>query len=1163
MQLFRKVSLFLFLLLFSIAAYSQQHLVKTLLWRISGNGLQKPSYLFGTMHLTDKRLFNFTDSVYKAIEKTDGLAIEVNPDEMAAYIINKAFDQLEGKKLREMLDDKDFKKYSPDLEKKFGKPAGEITSNDIVREKNKWMSDYLQKGEMPTFVDAYLYSLAKKQGKWIGGIEDMSDQAGLMDDIVDKSDIRYLLADDKTSGDNTLEKMITTYASQDIEAIESLTNAGTSAEMKDRLLITRNIKMARRIDSLAAFRTMFFAIGAAHLPGDSGVIQLLQARGFMVEPVMSDKKIAANDYKVKEVEIPWTEVKDELGLYTVSMPGNPAPIKLFGLLDIKFLFDLTSLSGFYTMAVINPGEIRNNDSLFNELAKRMFKGQKINKPKKISKDGTEGREFLQEQDNLNMRIQVFISGRVMYLAMAYALKKEGVSSPATEKFFTSFTINKNYAANSISSVFTDSIMGVSFTSPAALTPNPKLTANPDPSWKLTAYTGTDMGTGSYVMLFSKEVKAGNVIVSDSLVYGQFFLLLKKQYTGINITDTILQGVRTLLVQGKSVQQPNIHIKVLTAIIGNRNILLMVLSDSTHLADPSLAGVFNSFRFLPRPTIAWNQYKSTDAAFTSWAPSPFRIYSDENNSYRHQLAYDTATSTSYFVINDTLNKYSWAENDSTFWKEQTNSFKYTDSIISETKVQNAGLAGMELLMKKRSSKNTFKRLRLVVDGNIVHKLTVSGDRATLFDDNTNKFFAGFRPTVPVKENFITSSKAQVLLDDLASADSATRFKAYGAVWSAPFSVNDISLLHAALFKNYKSLWDSANATLINERIAQSVEKLASPATVAFVKDKYNTFPENRKQFNSITLSLLAGIHTKESYEALAHLLAQPAPKEKMVYSFQGNLKDSLALTLGIYAALLPYAADSALGLSIANVSVTLLDSGLITRQTLAPAEKDFIANAKLQLALMKSQKEEDIDYGVYALIELLGKIKTPEAIAVLKDYLEVSNLYIRKKAVIVLSGIGEAIPAATLTSLAADIEIRTAFYDDLKEINKEKLFPAQYLTQSYFAESAIYSAANDNDEDENSGTASVQFLSKKTAKYNDKSYTFYLYKVSYKGGTETSSYLGVAGGYETGGKALEAAEELTGLYWKEEFDAKNITAQFEAYLKNLEKYADGNDEGSDD
>ncbi len=63
--------------------------------------------------------------------------------------------------------------------------------------------------------------------------------------------------------------------------------------------------MASRMDSLSALRTMFFAVGAAHLKGDSGVIELLQKKGFAVEPVLSKTKVDPKDYKPKEIDIPW------------------------------------------------------------------------------------------------------------------------------------------------------------------------------------------------------------------------------------------------------------------------------------------------------------------------------------------------------------------------------------------------------------------------------------------------------------------------------------------------------------------------------------------------------------------------------------------------------------------------------------------------------------------------------------------------------------------------------------------------------------------------------------------------------------------------------------------------------------------------------------------
>src|SRR5580765_2895176 len=57
-------------------------------WRISGNGLQKPSYLLGSVHLRDKRVFNFGDSIYAALEGSEGYAMELNPDSLMFYYFN-------------------------------------------------------------------------------------------------------------------------------------------------------------------------------------------------------------------------------------------------------------------------------------------------------------------------------------------------------------------------------------------------------------------------------------------------------------------------------------------------------------------------------------------------------------------------------------------------------------------------------------------------------------------------------------------------------------------------------------------------------------------------------------------------------------------------------------------------------------------------------------------------------------------------------------------------------------------------------------------------------------------------------------------------------------------------------------------------------------------
>jgi uncharacterized protein YbaP (TraB family) len=174
----KKISL-VFYLACSLIAFNgkAQKLQNTLLWRISGNGLQKPSYLYGTMHLPDTRLFNLGDSLYKAIEKSEGFAIEVNPDEFTPFLVGLVKEQIgKARHIKDMMDKGSYNKYSDALSRKLKKPAKDITTQDIFREKHKWASDKYSESDMLTFLDAYLFDIARRQGKWTGGVEDMADR---------------------------------------------------------------------------------------------------------------------------------------------------------------------------------------------------------------------------------------------------------------------------------------------------------------------------------------------------------------------------------------------------------------------------------------------------------------------------------------------------------------------------------------------------------------------------------------------------------------------------------------------------------------------------------------------------------------------------------------------------------------------------------------------------------------------------------------------------------------------------------------------------------------------------------------------------------------------------------------------------------------------------
>lgn len=1126
------------LLFISSIAFSQEKTPKTLLWRISGKGLAQPSYLYGTMHLTDKRIFNFGDSVYRAIEKCEGLAIELNPDEMGAYLVNQALDETTSKKLSEILNQKDFNKYREALAKKFKKSADHVTTTDIVKEKNKWISELLEKGEMATFVDAWLYNAARRQGKWVGGVEDMSDQAGLMDDLVDRSDIEYLLASDslvRKSSDKEIERMIELYVNQDLDGIDGFYNKEYSEE-KDVLLIKRNAKMARRIDSLMTFRTMFVAVGAAHLPGDSGVIKLLRARGFTVEPVYSTQKINAMQYKIKEVQIPWQQIEDEQRLYKASMPGNPATVKLYEMIEMKFLLDIYSLSNYCTMAIVNPDNKSNKDSLINNLAGRMLHPSVVKTGKKIVNNGIEGKEFVQADKGENIRMQAFIHGKVVYVAFIYAVKKEVIGSADADKFFASFAINPSpVAAASKTWRFTDSIMGVTFNSPALLAYNSKLSSTATPGWKISCFNGADPVNGSYTMLFSKEITAGHHLISDSMVHSDLLNNLGSKCSSIHHSAKTIQGYNGMEIVGRNADQPGLYVRAISLIRDNRNLVFLTMSDSARLFAPEVEGMYSSLRFIS-PAVQFTNHITPDGACQAPTPAPFRLY--EGSSLSVFVSYDTTTATTYMVMSDTINKYMWYASDSSFWKETIAGITGEDSLVSVVDIQNGPLKGKEILLTGTWG-NVYRRVRLLLNDTILYKVLISGKRDLINNRHANQFIEGFTVLHPsAGNNFITTSKALKLLTDLRSADSATRKRAFDALEEAPFTKKDLGLLHGALFKRYDSSSINHSQGDLNDKIARVLARLADSSTVDFVQSTYPSLINDKRPLGNTALLLLSKLKTKQSYAALARLVQHPnyTPlTDDVIYS----LDDSLALTVTLYPALQKLFKDSVHAAELARIPMKLMDSGFITKEQAAQCESDFIKAAMYRLP--EQIKDDENDFDVYHLLNLLGRFKSTASNNVLKKYLAAKSIFLKKEAIRWLLHNKQAVPAVALNAVAADGYYRATFYEMLQELKRTDLFPKQYLTQAHFAASAVTFAATDDYDPEK-----VVFLSTKIATHKGKKYLFYLYKVVYEG---DESYLGIAGGYIPGSTSLQPKADLTGLYWSAAYDPKRVNEFFKEFLKN--------------
>ncbi|HTR30379.1 MAG TPA: hypothetical protein VMH27_13990, partial [Puia sp.] len=452
-----------------------------------------------------------------------------------------------------------------------------------------------------------------------------------------------------------------------------------------------------------------------------------------------------------------------------------------------------------------------------------------------------------------------------------------------------------------------------------------------------------------------------------------------------------------------------------------------------------------------------------------------------------------------------------------------------------------------IIKSKNDPATYARLRLLVTGDNVYKLFTAGQVNKCNTPQVDRFFNEFRINGPAAPASVTLSKASLLLHDLGSPDSVIRRKAHLALSSAKFGKGDVSLLKDALFRLYQSPYNASQGTTINLTIARKFAELDDSTAVTYVRESYPSLIEEKYSLKNTALSLLAHQHSAFSYATLAELFKQGPTREKLDFSVLHAMTDSLALTRTLFFAFQSWIRDTLQAPGIAYITLSLLDSGYLAKESIMPSAEAFIEAAAALLPALKTQDDYN-DYHLFSLLDLIGRFHIPASYSLLKDYLAVRNKFLLQKAVQLLLDGGQSIPATALNRLAADPATRLDLYDTLTRFDKAALFPREYLVQSRFAESLIFGAAENDDE----GTIEkLSLLSKKTAAVDGKTYAWYLYKVSYHTDDGLQNYLGIAGGYNPAAAGLKPKKNMTGIYWKEQLDGENADLLFKAYLKGIE------------
>lgn len=268
---------------------AQSNTDKSLLWRISGKQMDKPSYLFGTIHMICKNDYVWTDKMKESFDKSEEVCLELDISNPSVLMqIAEGFIDSSGKRLADYFTPAQYKKLQAYMMDSLGIDLSIFQQmKPIVLE-----SVFTEKAtncDSPVSYEENLATVAKSDHKIVAGLEDPREQIAVLETIPTDSVIKDILksiSGVQNDDNGAYNKLLAAYKRQDLPALYEMIQS--SKDLEDDMgafLDERNKKwIARMVDKMEQ-KSVFFAVGAGHLWGTNGVINLLRKAGYTVVPV--------------------------------------------------------------------------------------------------------------------------------------------------------------------------------------------------------------------------------------------------------------------------------------------------------------------------------------------------------------------------------------------------------------------------------------------------------------------------------------------------------------------------------------------------------------------------------------------------------------------------------------------------------------------------------------------------------------------------------------------------------------------------------------------------------------------------------------------------------------------------------------------------------------
>lgn len=1160
-------------LLFSLAfvpTLSQPTKIKadkypSLLWEIKGPA-GKPSYLFGTMHVSSKMVFHLSDSFYLAIKNAQAVALETNPGTWQEDFSRYDLESERGQGNRGRYDagyDYGFASVPSDyltinslrlvpFEKKleaalYSSPA--IINSFLYRTYSDAASDF----EEDTYLDLHIFQTGSKLGKRMCGVENFDGSMQLVKEAYrDAAKEKKKPRGYDYDNDFSYARMEEAYRTGNLDLLDTINKVNSqSAAFDEKFLYKRNEVQAFSIDSiLRSGTTLFVGVGAAHLPGTRGVIELLRKKGYSLRPVRMTERSSLQKERLEKIRVPvvFQKQAEDNGLYSVSVPGKLYSFgRSYGGIEVKQAADMVNGSYYMVTRIFTNAAImgQSEEQVLRKLDSVLYENipGKILSKVSIVKNGYRGYDITNRTRRGDVqRYAIFVMPFEVLLFKMSGTGDYVKNGTEAAQFFGSIQLRETKPERKKWSPFNGGFEVEMPHQPIVFKGEDWVFAAIDTKSK-TAVEVVRTDVHNYDFLeedsFDLRLMEESFATSDCIERN-----LSRQWTnvgGYKALDATYRCKDSSLAKARFlIQGPHYY--------------TLLVNANTATADGNQ--FLSSFAVKPFRYGSAKEQADTAVQFKVRTPVPLekpgklQMYPDDyfagndavdslvdRGRYKTRLVVSDSTGEKILVSFYKPSLYASrleAEHglDSAEWKKEWVVRKQKKDTLAN------GLAVLDAELGNKKSSRLLKEKSLTKDGAGYAIITLV-DTLSGASPFVSSFFESFVPldTLVGKEG--AKKKTELFFAQFFSRDSLLHKKAVANIGELVIDSSGFSKLK----KSIETLsWQERKYLQVKKDFIGKLAFVQTKEAAGYLKLLYEKAGDT-VALQYAALEALLAQETTDAYNVFGQIMQTDPPvldastgdveltsgrrrsddkqTQRLAVSTASNgyflehLTDSLALTASIFKQILPLVNVDDYEQPLMDLTGVLIDSGYLRAVDYESYLPKFLLEAKQALkkqlirekskAIAKAKKNDDAEdettyaeqglgagnerLQLYATLLVPFWDRHPQVQPVLNQLLQSGDKRIRYSTAMLLLRNQRAVPDTLWNEFATLDDFRYELYTDLKKQNKTNLFPAPYKTQQQLLQSRLYSL------EEYSKPDTLAYVTKLPLQYKD--YKGYVHVFKYK------------------------------------------------------------------